>query len=116
MKTIILIAFILSNMAFAKDYICETNGYRIELDLHDDRSTHIWERDAYRYNLITQAYAGSIDRGQIASSFYFYGQTEPTVLSFKNEDIKNKPNKIKGHIEAMFEGFYFTRYMTCIAR
>lgn len=115
MKLFILLTLIVSSFASAKDYICETNGYRIELDLHSDKSTHIWVRDVYRHNLITQAYAGSIERGQKASSFFFYGQTEPTVLSFKNEDIKEKPSLIRGHIEAMFEGFYFTRYMNCHA-
>ncbi len=116
MKVIILLSLVLSNFAMAKDYVCETNGYRIELDLHTDRSTHIWVRDISRYDLITQAYAGSIERGQKVTSFFFYGQTEPTVLSFKNADVQNRPDKIKGHIEAMFEGFYFTRYMNCSAR
>lgn len=114
MKTLIIFCLFLTS-AFARDYKCDIRGYEVTIDLQGDKSTHMWLRSTRDYSVITQAYAGSIDRGNRVTSFYFYGQTEPVVISFRNSDIQNQANKIKGHIDAFIEGFILKGYMDCRA-
>lgn len=116
MKLLICFVALMSSFAVcAREYKCDIRNYRLTIDLEGDRSTHVWIRDLNTYSVLHQGYAGSIDRGQRVTSFYFYGQQEPTILSFRNSDLKSQGDKIKGHIEATLEGFYFRDYMSCKA-
>ena len=75
---------------FADEYSCDVRQYNLTIDLEGDRSTHLWVRDTQNYSFIFQNYAGSIERGKKVTSFYFYGDTEPVILSLKNLDIENQ--------------------------
>ena len=114
--TLALILAILTSSAFSREYNCDVRNYRLTIDLEGDRSTHVWVRDLNTYSVLHQGYAGSVDRGQRVSSFHFYGQQQPITISFRNSDIKEQGDKIKGHIEATLEGFYFRDYMNCRSR
>ena len=117
MKKIILpiIAFLSFSLS-AREYNCDVRNYRLQIDLEGDRSTHVWIKNLNTYSVLYQGYAGSIERGNRVTSFFFYGRNEPSIISFKNSDVKNQKDKIKGHIEATLEGLYFRDYMDCRAR
>lgn len=111
---LLFILLVLTSSAFAgTDYHCQVRNYIIDLELSNDRSTGVFITNRWNHDTLHVGYAGSIERGKRVTSFYFYGRGEPTILSFLNEEIKKKPNKLKAHIEAGLEGFYFTDYFTC---
>ena len=114
MKKIICIFLLLTSfVSLADEYNCDVRRYNLEIDLEGDRSTHIWVRDTQTYTTVFQNYAGSIERGEKVTSFFFYGDTEPVIISFRNKDIENQKPSIKGHIEAFFNGFFLNSYITC---
>jgi hypothetical protein len=114
MKKLIWIALLLvSFVSLADEYSCDVRRYNLEIDLEGDRSTHIWVRDTQTHSTIFQNYAGSIERGQKVTSFFFYGDTETVIISFRNIDIESQKPTIKGHIEAFFDGFILNSYITC---
>lgn len=114
MKTLILLFFIISS-SYARDYKCYKRNYEVSIDLQGDESTHIWLVNTDDYSVITQAYAGSITEGERVKSFYFYGQHEPVIISFRKSDIEDQQDSIKAHIDSIVEGFILKGYMNCKA-
>lgn len=113
MKLMLGLLLFTSSVFAGTDYRCSVRNYNIDLELSNDRSTNIFITDRWRHETLHVGYAGSIERGNRVTSFYFYGQSEPTILSFLNKEIQDKPETLRAHIEAQLEGFYFTDYFTC---
>lgn len=112
-KLIMILTLIVSTNLFAKEYTCYKSNFKLVIDLYQDRSTHLWLYDRYNHHLYQQSYAGSIDRGNKVTSFYFYGRNEPVIISFMNTDILNQEANIRGHIDTMIDGFIVKGYFDC---
>lgn len=118
MKTLIILLLFTASLASARstNYHCQVRQYNLDIDMTGDRSTGLFIIDRYNYNTEYVGYAGSIERGNRVTTFYFYGNEGPIKLSFLNKDIQDQPSKIKGHIDAMLGGFLIVDYFNCKER
>jgi len=113
MKYLILLLFVPFQVYASADYHCQVRSYDLDIDMTNDKSTHVWITNRYDYNVLYQGYVGSIERGNKVTSFTFYGNSEPTILSFPNTELESEPQKLTGHIDAMLEGFLIVDYFAC---
>lgn len=113
MKKFIILCLISFQTFASADYHCTVRNYNLDLDMTNDYSTGLFIIERYRYETLYVGYVGFIKRNSKTTDFYFYGNYGENILTFKNEDLKNEPNKMNGKIEAELEGFYFIDKFIC---
>jgi hypothetical protein len=117
MKTLLLLFIMIPVQLLASaDYNCQVRSYNLHIDMTNDRSTHVWVINRWNYNTVYQGYVGFIERKANNTTFYFYGNYEPIKLTFKNEDLQNEPQTMRGRIDTMLEGFIVYDNFDCKKR
>lgn len=114
-KTVLCLFFISINLFASSDYICSFRNYRLDLDMTNDESTGLFITERFHYNTLYVGYVGFINRKAQTTDFHFYGNDE-YILTFKNNDLSNEPEQIKGRFEGTLEGFYMVDRFSCKKR
>jgi hypothetical protein len=118
MKKIILLSiFIITSNLYAQsaDYSCELRQYRLDLNLRQDRSTHLWVRDYH--GVIFQSFAGFVEKKGTNSHYHFYpAHSDPAVLILRTQDTIDLPNKLTGTINTKLRGFLIRDTFNCVRR
>ena len=118
MKKIILFnALLVSFNLFAQsaDYVCEFRQYRLDLELRQDRSTHLWVSDYH--GVIFQSYAGFVEKRGTNSHYFFYpAYSDQAELTFKTQDTIDFPKHLTGKINTRLRGFLVRDSFNCTKR
>lgn len=120
MKNIFIIALLalsFNSFAQSKDYACDVRQYRVELILTPDTSTSFFLMDMHNYQTLANGFAANITREKGLVTYHFYpGNAHPMKLTFREDDVNNMPDKMRGYIETKARGYLLWDYVNCRKR
>ncbi len=100
MKILILAIFLSvshSSFAISEDYSCEVRQYDVDITLTQDTSTSMWF--SLNHEVLAMGNAGFVEKKANETIYHFYpGQFSPIEMTFKNQDIIDQPQRLKGWI------------------